>query len=35
MLARGVRGVLVMNPIYLDEVREMMRALDPNVVVAA
>jgi hypothetical protein len=35
MVARGVRGVLVMNPIYLDEVRQMMRSLDPNVVVAA
>jgi len=35
MLARGVRGVLVMNPIYLDEIRQMMRELDPKVVVAA
>jgi hypothetical protein len=35
MVARGVRGVLVMNPIYLEEVRQMMHALDPSVVVAA
>jgi hypothetical protein len=35
MVARGVRGVLVMNPVYLDEVRQIMRALGPNVVVVA
>ena len=35
MWARGVRGVLVMNPVYLDEVRQIMRALGPNVVVVA
>jgi methyltransferase family protein/C-methyltransferase-like protein len=34
MVARGVRGVLVMNPIYLEEVRRTVRALDPDVVVA-
>jgi hypothetical protein len=34
MVARGVRGVLVMNPIYLDEIRKMIHALDPDVVVA-
>jgi len=35
LVARGVRGVLVMNPVYLDEVRQMMQGIDPNVVVAA